>query len=251
MAYYIIEPNLKSKTEEKIIYQLGSVNSLENYNYAKNLEVKAGKVIKCTIAAGFGLPFIDALLLHTGFLVLVGILLIFISIFFTILLSMITKDKKKDAEDLSPDLKEMSESYEKDRLEINEYGISHIFLFKKGDDDSPDVYHKRYLSYENITEILRCESLGAYIFCGDTETYSASGNVLKKDPEKVKWRISDCEKFRSIRVYDCWVNSLSGLNDFRETADSLFRLPVREISAEEALTIINNDTRMQPRRLFL
>ena len=47
----------------------------------KDVEVKAGKTLKCTIAAGFGLPFIDALLLHTGFLVFAGILLIFISIF--------------------------------------------------------------------------------------------------------------------------------------------------------------------------
>lgn len=241
MARYIINKNAKSKAEEGIIYQLGGPEMIKKYDQGRRLGKNSPKIIKAIAFPAIAIALIGFLILHNHTVTLAGFGLMFITMIYGFTAEIIRFLKQREAVRLSPDLKQMAESYEVERLEISPYGVSHIFLHQKGDEDSSDSYLQKYIESDNINEILRCDALGVYIFCGKTDSYYTSqNNALKKDPEKLKWDVFGSPK-TSLRVYDYWENELSGTNDIKNTIAASFNIPVREISVQEAAEIIRRD----------
>jgi len=242
MARYIINKNAKSKAEEGIIYQLGGPEMIQKYNQGRRIRKNSPKIIKALGFPAIAVALIGFLLLHNHAVTLAGFGLMFITMIFGFASEIISSLKQEKAVRLSPDLKQMAESYEVERLEISSYGVSHIFLKNKGDEDSSDTYLKKYIEKDNINEILRCDALGVYIFCGRTDAYITSqNNALEKDPQKLKWEAFTYLSQTSLRVYDYWDNEVSGINDLKNTIAASFNIPVREISVQEAAELIKRD----------
>lgn len=241
MADYITDHNARAKAEEKIIYQLGNIDMVNDYNSGKIVIEKGEKIIKIVALISFAVMFFNVWTNKSGLLAIIAGIIFVLSIFSGIAIQIISESKKSGSVSLSPDLAVLSRSKGKEKLKIDEYGVSYTYLISEGDEDSPDTYGRKTISREDITEILRCRDLGLFMFCGNTSEYVAGGNALSPHFNETAWRQYNSMNALSLRVYEYWTNKTSGVSDLENTIRSSFGVPVREVNKEEAMEVIRKD----------
>lgn len=240
MTYYVADPNEKSKIEKKVINQLGNPEMAEKYMRAKKLMTIAPPVVISSAAISFlygFYHFFNNSSLKGG----IGMAAFILLVLSGFVIEGISHEYKRDSLSLSPDIKELSVSEKKERLEIDEHCITHTFLYKEGGEYETAVYHKRVMDTNTITEILRCDELGLYIFNGSLSSWEAKGDILKTDPEKVNWSVYSLDNHLNLRIYDYWFNNESESHDLRYVINDQYGDLIKNISKEEATGIIRRE----------
>lgn len=248
MAYYSIEKKSKNNIEKKLVEKLGDRSLYHAYktgNVFKILEKVAlwcfaiSFIISVTGAvlflAGIDLPFLTALPLHIVFIILIT-LGVLVSSF-----QSLSHFFHGEAAKITDDMKYILLCSKNDKIEIAEYGVSNVYLYESGDDETPPEYHKDVVEKQDISEILHCEMLGAYVINGKVTTYFTNDIKAKTDPENIQWMFYNNKTALSLRLFDYWINDETGIRDIKEALTSNLGMPVKEIGIEEYQKYVKKD----------
>jgi len=167
------------------------------------------------------------------------IIVIIFALFERIINGIYNKVKEKD-----PDLTSAVGNTDKERIDLDEYGLSYIYFGSQGGRGSKDLYVRKLIRKSDIQEILYCNEMNVIILKGKVSLNFANGtNIYKKDYSD--WL--NLEIYRSnLRIYAHWLNPESPSDDLLREISELFASNIRYIGTDEALELIKNDKWSDP-----